>query len=122
MVSLTRRWGRVPTHGECMRLSDDDGRAVDLVLETRSGQRGSGGNGQDNGASLSFHNTLPSQSVERLERVVGLLDLLRDMPVAEPPEDLVARTLARIEQYDARPTPVLSDRPVPPPPGTRVQA
>lgn len=95
-----------------------------MVLETRSGQRGSGGVGhEDNGASLSFQNTLPSESVERLERVVGLLDVLRDMPVAEPPEDLVARTLARIERHDARPTPVLSDRPVPtPPPGTRVQA
>ena len=94
-----------------------------MVLETRSGggQRGAGGNGGgDPSGALNLQNTLPSQSVDRLERVVGLLDLLRDMPVAEPPDDLVARTLARIEQHDARPAPVLSDRPVPVTP--RVQA
>ena len=68
------------------QLRDDDAAALDLLLD-RSRAAGHG---------PRFAGPTPGQERVRLaEKVLGLLQLLPD---ADPPHDLVDRTLRRVEQ------------------------
>jgi hypothetical protein len=71
-----------------LKLSDDDGRAVDLLLDrAQSAAEHSQESASSNG-----------QLQERLRKAAQLLDLLRDMPAPEVPADLVEKTLKRIAE------------------------
>jgi len=89
------------------RLRDEDRLAVDLLLDravTGSGGNGSSdgnGNGHSGNGHSGFtpvHGANPEQS-SRAEAVLRVLDM---MPADEPPADLVARTLRRVETESAR--------------------
>jgi hypothetical protein len=87
------------------RLSNDDGCAVDLMLERGHHQPNGGG---QNGMSPCF-TTAPSADLQqRLTRVDQLLHLLDFYIVAEPAPDLVARTLARCERTPTAIYPVVT--------------
>jgi hypothetical protein len=75
------------------RLGDSDRRAVDLLLD-----QAVDGGGDGNGGYVVHAQPALGPGVPGVQRVLSLLDLL---PAAEPSEDLVARTMARIE---GRPT------------------
>lgn len=77
------------------RLGDSDRRAVDLLLD-RSAAAGNG-NGDGN---VSHTQPATEPGIQAVQRVLSLLDR---MPVDEPPADLVARTLARIDARSAVP-------------------
>ena len=81
------------------KLRDEDARVVDMLLDR-------GSSTHDPHVPMTF-----SQSAEmfhqRLHHVEQLLKLLDQMPVSEPPPNMVARTLDFIEQATnvaARPT------------------
>lgn len=68
-------------------LRDDDARAVDLLLD-RSQVAGMAG--------PAFVQATPAQ--EHVQGVEQVLGLLRMLPDAEPPQDLVARTLRFVDE------------------------
>lgn len=72
------------------RLSDDDGRAVDMLLDSSSSSNGNGG-----GHAFSAS---PAPFRQRLQAVESILNVLKEMPQNDPPKNLVAKTLANIEQ------------------------
>jgi hypothetical protein len=81
------------------QLGDEDGRAVDLLLDGSSNAGGiaNGGNGQGSFAAAvgaSFH--------QRLQSAEKVLQVLAEMPVQEPSVDLVAKTMRRIEEANLR--------------------
>jgi hypothetical protein len=78
------------------RLSDDDARIVDLLLDS-----GSGGNGSGPALSQVFANPNPAMFEKRVEAVERILDILSMDPASEPPPDLVARTLERVTDPEA---------------------
>lgn len=88
-----------PIAGEAMyRLSDEDARAVDLLLDAH----GSDGNGKGNGnghgdGSVAFQAATSMNFTQRLARVEQLLNTLSEMPAPEPSADLVARTIQAID-------------------------
>ena len=88
------------------KLGDDDRRAVDLLLDR---DRSSSGNG--NGTSV-FAETDQGVFGQRLESVAVLLQLLQHLPAAEPPVDLVSRTMRRIEEAAVVETPSVAPRAV----------
>ena len=70
------------------RLGDEDGRAVDLLLDQTA-----------NAGQIPMYAAAGNHGFEkRVNSVSGLLRLLDEMPAAEPPADLMVRTLQRIEQ------------------------
>jgi hypothetical protein len=71
------------------KLSDDDGRAVDMLLDSAASSNGNGGQG---------FKAAPAPFRERLETVESILNLLKEMPQADPPRNLVAKTLQNIER------------------------
>ena len=78
-----------------MTLRNSDARAVDLILDRAAMAAGTSGTmlfAGDPGVS--------SEQVAAVERVLHLLDA---MPAAEPPTDLVRRTLDRIEAGETSP-------------------
>jgi hypothetical protein len=87
-----------------LRLRDEDRRAVDLLLDraaTGSGVHPAGaGNGNGNyahhghGASFS---QVSGDVQSRLPAVQKVLQVLDMMPAEEPPQDLLGRTLRRVE-------------------------
>ena len=92
------------------RLSEDDGRAVDLLLDAKASGRGNGGgngngngnghshsSGNENGNSTAQASVASGQFPERLKRVSQVLDLLKALPSADPPNDLLSRTLTHID-------------------------
>jgi hypothetical protein len=81
------------------KLSDDDRRAVDLLLD-RSG------NGQ-----ASYATPAGAALHQRLQNAEKLLQVLAAMPAIDPAPDLVARTMRRIEERSHEPavSPVISD-------------
>jgi hypothetical protein len=86
-------------------LSDDDRRAVDLLLN-REGTR-SNGTGDDNGdggggGGQAVTANTDGQFHERISRAERLLSLLSQMPASDPPQDLVSKTLRRIEEMAPR--------------------
>jgi hypothetical protein len=133
--------GRRKTTGDGMyKLSDEDGRAVDMLLNVEGPGRvgrAKDGNGHGNGGDAPAHyapapgkgnggdgnghshaggafGAAPSSFSERLVRVGQLLDVLEQMPAPEPSSDLTARTMALIDRAPAtaRPAaPLATDRP-----------
>jgi len=75
------------------KLSDDDGRAVDMLLDSSASSNGNGG--QAFGAA-------PAPFRARLEAVESILNVLKEMPRTDPPKNLVAKTLQRIERKRGR--------------------
>lgn len=75
------------------KLSDEDGRAVDMLLDSSASSNGNGGNG---------FSASPAPFRERLENVEAILNLLKEMPNTEPPKNLVAKTLQTIERKRGR--------------------
>ncbi len=70
------------------RLGDEDGRAVDLLLDKTA-----------NAGQTSMYAVPGYHGFEkRVHSVSGLLRLLDAMPATEPPADLMVRTMQRIEQ------------------------
>ena len=88
-----------------VRLRDEDRRAVDLLLDraaTGSGVHpigaGNGnGNGHGNGHSGTAFTAVDSGVQARLPGVQSVLQVLDMMPAEEPPQDLLGRTLRRLE-------------------------
>ena len=71
-----------------LSLSNDDRCAVDLLLEhAQPGQS----------MSPCFTQAPSAELQQRLSRVEKILHLLDLQPVSEPPVDLVAKTMARID-------------------------
>ncbi len=73
------------------KLSDDDGRAVDMLLDSAASSNGNGNGGHT-------FNAAPAPFRERLETVESILNVLKEMPKTDPPKNLVAKTLATIER------------------------
>ena len=91
-----------------LNLRDEDRRAVDLLMDrTRraSGNDaaarvdGNGGNG--NGHHGHVFVSGDGVSPDRLNRVDRLLRMLELLPQPEPPQDLVSRTLKRVDEPSA---------------------
>lgn len=80
------------------RLSDDDRRAVDLLLERPNGV------GDTPSVEQLFRAPVQGSFERRLEAAEKLLSLLDEMPTEEPPPQLVARTLQRIRELELEPT------------------
>lgn len=70
-------------------MSENDRRAVDLLLDRSAGE----GNGNGN-AYVTHAQTATEPSIQAVQSVLTVLDL---MPIDEPPADLLTRTLARID-------------------------
>jgi len=66
------------------KLTDDDRRAVDLLLD----------HGAGNSTVTRVASAVPQKRLKAAERV---LSLLGEMPAQEPPVDLVAKTMQRID-------------------------
>jgi hypothetical protein len=85
-----------------LRLRDEDRRAVDLLLDraaTGSGSSPAGaGNGNGNGNRHSAGFTAVDGDVRaRLAGVQRVLQMLDMLPAEEPPQDLLSRTLRRLD-------------------------
>lgn len=86
-----------------MKLSNEDHRAIDLLLERGAAASVSGNSATQSAADgmssasgyLSHSQPVNSNSLRAVQQVFDLLSLLPD---EEPPADLVERTLARIDQ------------------------
>ena len=76
------------------QLGDDDALAVDLLLD-RSNQVSDGNGGSGTGVYVT---PVGDAVTKRIGAVESVLRLVAEMPAAEPPADLVARTLDRIGQ------------------------
>jgi hypothetical protein len=72
------------------KLSDDDGRAVDMLLDSSSSSNGNGGGHPFKAAPAPFR--------QRLESVESILNLLKELPNTEPPKNLVTKTLQNIDR------------------------
>lgn len=81
-----------------LKLTDDDRRAVDLLLDAQSASQPDG-----NGANRHF---LPSgtELTRRVHVVEQVLQTLRAWPVSDPSPDLKQRTLRRVEEMVAEQT------------------
>lgn len=90
-----------------LKLNDDDGRAVDMLLDTSGSSNGNG-----NGHAFS---AAPAPFRQRLDTVESILNLLKEMPTTEPPRNLVAKTLqtiaTRAKKRPRRFTPRQTDQP-----------
>ena len=80
------------------RISKEDRRAVDLLLERADGTGKSAP-----AVEQLFAAPVQANFERRLDAVENILSLLDLMPVPEPSADLVSRTIQRIEEADARP-------------------
>jgi hypothetical protein len=81
------------------KLSDEDGRAVDMLLDSSASSNGNGGHA---------FGAAPAPFRQRLENVESILNLLKEMPNTEPPKNLVAKTLQNIERRRTRRAPKLT--------------
>ena len=79
-----------------VQLSDQDRRVVDLLMDRTSGS--GNGNGNHNGDARAAFSAVGGAFASRLQAVESMLQLLDHVPVSEPPADLVARTMRRIEE------------------------
>jgi hypothetical protein len=80
-----------------LTLGQDDRRAVDLLLD-RAAKLGANGAVQTVFASAD---PVLGNRIARAQRLLGLLEL---MPPEDPPQDLVSRTLRRIDREAAHPS------------------
>jgi hypothetical protein len=81
-----------------MTLRDEDRRALDLLLDRTSAAARANGNGHAAAGGVVFAAAQGGVSNERLHSAEKILRVLEALPAAEPPQDLVSRTLRRIEQ------------------------
>ena len=84
---------------DMFKLSDEDGRAVDMLLDSSASSNGNGGHA---------FGAAPAPFRQRLENVESILNLLKEMPNTEPPKNLVAKTLQNIERRRTRRAPKLT--------------
>jgi hypothetical protein len=70
-------------------LSEEDGRAIDLFLDQ--------GVAQTTGGIAMHSPAVPPAKMVAVEKILGLLG---QMPADEPPPNLLARTLQRIEKSE----------------------
>ncbi len=68
-------------------LSDEDGRAVDLLLDSKAGSP------IPESAGYMMHAAVSADRVKSVERILALL---AEVPPVDPPADLVSRTLHQI--------------------------
>lgn len=73
------------------QLNPEDSRAVDLVMD---------GDAMRNGPLYAAVN---NQMGEKMAAVGQVLHLLDNLSIQDPPPDLIARTLERIEEYQSPP-------------------
>jgi hypothetical protein len=82
------------------RLSDEDARAVDLLLDAHATDGNGNGNGHTDGDGNGGHAFQTATSLnftQRLARVERVLDTLAQMPASDPPANLAARTMQAID-------------------------
>lgn len=83
-----------------VKLSNDDRRAIDLLLD-RGPAATTGTNGfhfqTAQGMTAAYHPHATPAHPDSIGAVQQVLDLLSLMPAEDPPADLVARTLARVD-------------------------
>jgi hypothetical protein len=92
------------------RLRDEDRLAVDLLLDRAAS---SAGNGRGNGNGHSGFTPVNGVGPDQLGRVEAVLRVLDLMPAEEPPVDLVARTVRRVEAESAQHDPAALRPPQP---------
>jgi hypothetical protein len=86
------------------RLGDEDAQAIDLLLD-RS-------NTVANNNSSAFSTPAGDSVVERIGAAETVMRLLAEMPAADPPADLVRKTLDRIRlRGNVTPSALEGDRP-----------
>jgi hypothetical protein len=85
------------------QLGDLDGRAIDLLLDRADAE-------PIDGKKLIGSDHVPPERIQSAEKI---LSLLQHVPAADPPSDLVSRTLQRIEAIAAAPKPPASIDPRP---------
>lgn len=73
------------------QLSDDDRRAVDLLLDRSPTASGNG----NSHALFAAADGVPQERIRGVEKILQVLEM---MPPAEPPVDLLARTLQRLDE------------------------
>ena len=78
-----------------LNLRDEDRRALDLLLDRSSAAASHNGNGDGKNGPVFAHPGVAQERLIRAERLLRMLDLL---PTADPPQDLVARTMRRLEE------------------------
>jgi hypothetical protein len=87
------------------RLGKDDARAVDLLLD-RS-------NVAANNGSSAFATPAGDAVVQRIGAAETVFRLLAEMPAADPPSDLIKKTMERIrERGSVTPGALEGDRPI----------
>jgi hypothetical protein len=81
------------------RLTDEDARAVDLLLDAHGTDGNGNGHaaGDGNGGGHAFQTATSLNFTQRLARVEQVLDTLGQMPATEPPANLVTRTMQAID-------------------------
>jgi len=95
MVPSTLLYGDIMSK----RLSAEDRHAIDLLLE-----RPDGTGGEKSLVEMVFARPIKGKFEDRLDAAEKILSLLDNLPVSEPPVDLVSRTIQRIEQAQLEPT------------------
>jgi hypothetical protein len=83
------------------RLRDEDRLALDLLLDRAVA--GAGKNGSDSGHTR--FTPVNGSAPEQIGRVEAVLKVLEMMPAEDPPADLTARTMRRVEAESARQDP-----------------
>jgi hypothetical protein len=68
------------------KLNHEDGQAVDLILDRQAASP------SDSGVFVKFADVKP----ERVQKVKHILNLLKELPVEDPPTDLAGRTVRRV--------------------------
>ena len=76
------------------RLSDEDRRAVDFLLDRSDAQQGDGNGGSGTAGAA----TEDGEFAQRIGRVEDLLQMLDHLPAPEPSANLASRVFARIEE------------------------
>ena len=82
-----------------VRLRDEDRRAVDLLLDDAASGSSAVPAGADNGNGQlpSAFSPVTGEVQARLPGVQNVLQMLDMLPADEPPHDLLARTLRRVD-------------------------
>jgi hypothetical protein len=88
------------------RLGDEDSAAVDLLLDRA--------NTAQSGDSGAFATPAGDAAVKRIGAVEAVFRLLAEMPAAEPPADLVQKTMQRTHQQENLAPGTSSQHPQPP--------
>jgi hypothetical protein len=77
-----------------LKLNDDDGQAVDMLLEAGNGGPMSGNGGS---AHMPVLASVPSNLQQRLAAASAVLQVLKELPAPEPSAQLLTKLLRAIE-------------------------